>query len=575
MSKKSDAAPTGSRWLSILVGGLSFGLLACAYAPLSWTELVFFASAPWFAYAAAHPERGYWWGNAAAMMAWGGTLLCWLSSLAGAPVAGYIGWVAVSLIFWVFSLPFAWSFKRLVVRTRWPLALLVPLTMTAFDALRRFGTAGIAWHDPGYALHAWTEWIQVADFGRVYPLSFVLWAINGCIADLLLMGFRAQRKPNLATFGASVLCCGLGVGAILLYGHSRIDSIEAQLTDGPKICGVQPSISQSERLEPGISPAERRYQKCLALMKEAAAVEKDVDLFVWPETSFFRVDDSRKNPDRRRMYAPLSTMLNTRRRQTRMSVSEEFRAACQGYAAMPKFLIGMVTYDDLPEGFVDIRGEGLRERNSAILLDFTPDGTNGAQLLRATARADKQKLVPFGEYIPFSGLSFKRQEFVDWVENTAGYLPAMTPGAETALWTTELGGKEYEFSVNICYEVVFPEVFAEGRRRGAEFIINTSNDAWYDESAERDLCNAQIRFRAVENRLGILRLSNTGISSFVDPLGRPMLGMLEKNQKGRLSARIPLGAAYPWAVEGGIWVERILIALLFLALILGRGNKGK
>ena len=151
----------------------------------------------------------------------------------------------------------------------------------------------------------------------------------------------------------------------------------------------------------------------------------------------------------------------------------------------------------------------------------------------------------------------------------------MTPGRETSLWSVVLEGEERRFSVNICYEIVFPEIFAEGRRRGAEFIINTSNDAWYDESAERELCYAQSRFRAVENRLSIFRLSNTGISSFIDPLGRPLPGTLWKNKKGTLSARIPLGASRPLELEGALWAERAALLALFLSLFFWRIPKIK
>ncbi len=573
---RADSQESGSRLLHIFVGGLSFGLLACAYAPLSWTAVVFFASAPWFALAAARPGRGFGFGYAAGMIAWGGTLLCWLSSLAGAGVAGFIGWIAVTGIFLVLSAPFGWAMGFLIRRSAWPMTFIVPLSMTAFDALRRFASTGIAWHDPGYVLHGWPEWIQVADLARVYPLSFLLWAINGLVADFLLIVARSARRPAAKKFAISAVLCVLGVVGVVAYGRNRIESIDKQLKEGPKICGIQPNISQAERLVPGASYSEQRYQKCLELMAEAAARETDVDLFVWPETSFFRVDDSQIVGNRIRRGAPLIAMLNQKRRSTQRSVAEEFRDAVQLYSEMPKFLLGLVTYDDMPKGAYDEGEDGIRERNTAVLVDFAGDSARqGTPFLRATHRADKQKLVPFGEYIPFRSLSFKRAEFVAWVKRTAGYLPAMTAGDETVLWKTSLGGRNYQFSVNICYEVVFPEIFAAGRRKGAEFIINTSNDAWYDDSAERDLCNAQIRFRAVENRLGILRLSNTGISSFVDPLGRPAPGMLGKNEKGTLSAKISVGVSSPYAVVWGLWAEKILIFSLFASLFFARGGKSK
>ncbi len=574
MSKKK-ASGRSDRWLHILVAALSFGLLTCAYPPLNWTGLIFVAAAPWFAFAAANPQKGYWAGYLTGMFVWGGALLYWLASLAGAKAAGHIGWIIVSVVFLVLSWPFGWAMRHLIRRTKWPMALIVPLAMTAFDGARRLGTSGIAWHDPGYMLHEWTQWIQVADVARVYPLSFLLWAINGLVADIILLACGSCRGISKKSLGMAALGCGIGLTAILTYGHYRLEAIRGQMVEGPKICGIQPNIPQEERLVAGENPAEKRYLKCLSLMTEAASQENDIDLFVWPETSFFRVDDSQVVPGRLRRGYPLHAILNKRRPLKGKSVAQEFLEVCAAYSALPKFLMGVVAYDDMPVGEYDERGEGVRERNSAILLDFTPRGSQPPQFLRATQRADKQKLVPFGEYIPFPALTYKRRELADWVRNTAGYLPAMTAGNETAIWDVELGGNRHKFSVNICYEVVFPEIFAEGRRNGAEFIVNTSNDAWYNDSNERDLCNAQIRFRAVENRLGILRLSNTGISTFVAPTGESLSNMLRKDEKGTLTARIHLGIQEPLAVEGGIWAERILFIMLVLAVFLGPRAKHK
>ena len=73
----------------------------------------------------------------------------------------------------------------------------------------------------------------------------------------------------------------------------------------------------------------------------------------------------------------------------------------------------------------------------------------------------------------------------------------------------------------ICFEDLFPELSREFVKRGARFLVNITNDAWYKESSAPYQHFAASVFRAVENRLYLVRSANTGISGFIDPFGRP------------------------------------------------------
>ncbi len=212
----------------------------------------------------------------------------------------------------------------------------------------------------------------------------------------------------------------------------------------------------------------------------------------------------------------------------------------------------------MPAGLHDEAGQGVRERNAAFLLHGDADARGPR--LEVLARADKLKLVPFGEYIPFPAIGIFREELRDFVRSTAGYLPSMTPGEGVALWSLELETETIRTTVNVCYEAVFPELFREGRRRGAQFALNVSNDSWYDRSAERDLVNAQIRFRAIENRFPVFRVTNTGISTSIDPLGREQ-ARLERDRRAVLVDRPALGASPPPA----LWLSRVVEWSLLLA----------
>lgn len=119
----------------------------------------------------------------------------------------------------------------------------------------------------------------------------------------------------------------------------------------------------------------------------------------------------------------------------------------------------------------------------------------------------KIKLVPFGEYVPLRGLF----GFIG-VLNSLG---DMSPGKIPERFVYQ--GKK--FSVLICFEDTFPNYVAEVSR-GNDFLINITNDAWFKGEPESGQHFGIMTFRAIENRIPIVRDSNTGISGWVSAYGR-------------------------------------------------------
>jgi apolipoprotein N-acyltransferase len=72
----------------------------------------------------------------------------------------------------------------------------------------------------------------------------------------------------------------------------------------------------------------------------------------------------------------------------------------------------------------------------------------------------------------------------------------------------------------ICYEVIFPELARAAAQNNASLLINLTNDAWYGTSSAPYQLFAMAVFRAVETRRGLVRAANTGISGYIDPIGR-------------------------------------------------------
>ncbi len=137
---------------------------------------------------------------------------------------------------------------------------------------------------------------------------------------------------------------------------------------------------------------------------------------------------------------------------------------------------------------------------------------------------DKAHLVPFGEYMPLSGLLPVRLA-AGGMDFTAGPGPVAlaVPGLPP-------------FGALICYEVIFPGAVTPAPRPA--WLVNITNDAWFGHSAGPWQHLATARLRAVEEGLPLARAAQTGISALFDARGR-RLGMLPLGQAGTLALDLP------------------------------------
>ena len=163
-------------------------------------------------------------------------------------------------------------------------------------------------------------------------------------------------------------------------------------------------------------------------------------------------------------------------------------------------LLGLLTYE-LKNGGTDPRDRHQRRTyNSAMLLDA--DG-------RVLGRYDKNYLLIFGEYIPF-GETFP--QLYEWLPEASHFYAGDT------VETFEFKG--HQIGVMICYEDIIPRFTRRLAGKDPNVLINVTNDAWFGKTSEPYLHLALAVFRAVENRLWLIRSTNTGVSAFVDGVGR-------------------------------------------------------
>jgi apolipoprotein N-acyltransferase len=124
-------------------------------------------------------------------------------------------------------------------------------------------------------------------------------------------------------------------------------------------------------------------------------------------------------------------------------------------------------------------------------------------------RYDKIHLVPWGEYIPY-------KHFFSFAKNLTQAAGDMTHGWRRVIFSTD----GHRFGVFICYEEIFPDEVRLFVKRGARVLVNISNDGWYGDTCAPWQTLNMSRMRAVENRRWLLRATNTGLTTIIDPYGR-------------------------------------------------------
>ena len=128
---------------------------------------------------------------------------------------------------------------------------------------------------------------------------------------------------------------------------------------------------------------------------------------------------------------------------------------------------------------------------------------------KQAGRYDKIHLVPWGEYVPFKHVFAFAEKLTEGVGD-------MDPGHERSVFRT--GGHAY--GVFICYESIFGDEIREFVKNGAEVLVNISDDGWYGDTGAPWQHLNMARMRAIENHRYVIRSTNTGITTVIDPMGR-------------------------------------------------------
>lgn len=352
-----------------------------------------------------------------------------------------------------------------------------PVAWVGLEFVRSFALTGFPWASLGYSQYKILPIIQVADTFGVYGVSFLVIIANVALYRAFMVFFDGEPLSKGVWTVATALVLMI---ATLGYGFLRLTTPE---TGAPlKVALIQGNISQDVKWDPSFQEKTVTIYERLTLSVAPFAP----DLVVWPESAtpfFFQSEKAYADRVKR-----LASQLNA--------------ALIFGSPAFEK------------------NGERTDFLNSAFLV--MPSG-------EVAGRSDKIHLVPFGEYVPLK----KLLPFVNKLVEGIGDFAAGTSATPLDIGKTKAG-------ILVCFEGIFPELSRAYVNAGARVLVNISNDAWYKRSSAPYQHLSMTVFRAVENRVPLIRATNTGITAIIDSKGH-FNGMTQIFKEAALTGEIRPG----------------------------------
>ncbi len=384
---------------------------------------------------------------------------------------------------------------------------------------------GFPWASLGYSQSAFLTLLQLVDLTGIYGITFLLVFTNAVVAQLL-SNFRHRNQGNEYSLGHNyrqlVILVTL-IACVLFYGNFRLKNIRLQeaALEKTRVALVQGNIPQEEKWIQ--DKTAEIIQRHVSLTKQVG--KRGVDLVVWPEASYPAI-------------MPWDVKMG--------NYLKDFSSP---------ILMGVVTFDGdvdqwMKEGYPEDPSR-FRLYNSGVIVE--KGGRIGPMY-------HKNHLVPMGEYVPF-------QKYLPFLHQIVASMNSFTPGPELKpLRLRREGRPDLLLGVNICYEDLFPQFARTLTRENSDLLINLTNDGWYDFSSAVYQHFDFSRYRVIENRISLVRSTNTGVSGVLSPSGEIILELTPFAETTGF-VDVPIGDIWSFYTEyGDVFAWACLASVVLLGL---------
>jgi len=316
--------------------------------------------------------------------------------------------------------------------------------------------------------------IQISAITSAYGLSFLIVLVNSAITAVILplvvrltnsrivFPKTLWNRQVLAIIGSA----SMAIAVTLLYGYLAISP--PVVGEKVKLSVIQPNIEQKKKWNPKF---ENFIMKTLTDLSFRASKDRP-QLIIWPETA------------------------------TPRAITENYGLFKQIQEISKKTDATLLLGSSERQKYHIKNRSDRKYMNSAFLIQ--PSGSKGKN-----QRYDKIRLLPFAEYLPY-------KEKIPWSYAKIPDIDGYVPGENFTVFKHD----NFAFSTTICWENIYPQLVRSFVKEGAQFIVNISNEAWFGKTAAPYQFLSMSVFRAVENRIFVVRSGNTGVSCIIDPYGR-------------------------------------------------------
>ncbi len=473
-SLEQPPRPLFGRGTSLGLATLTGFLFYASFPGLDIWPLAFVAWIPWMlALRGASPRRAVVQGFCAGMVI-GVCGFYWLMNMLET-FSGFPAWICAGLMLIVVGYQagryalLGWLYARAEARG-WPPGFIFTAAFAASELVYPllfpfyFGTS----------VHEVYPIVQVAELGGPILVALVVIAPSWALSIVIARAIELRRQNEKVGFSRPFVEMGWkrwGFGfavplVALIFGMARIVHFDELVHDAEKLrVGiVQANMSLQGKRE-NLKEGRDRH---ISLTKLLIRKEK-IDLAVWPETSIAGTvgEDEADHYYRKHITKKLG---------------------------IPTIL-----------GAILVRN--VEDERKYIMFNSALMSNKKGKIV---GRYDKQYLVPFSEYIPFGD---DYPILYGWSPNSSRFSPG------TSYEPLSFG--DHVISTFICYEDIIPSfVNRLMRKENPRLLVNMTNDAWFGDTSEPWEHMALAKMRAIEQRRFLVRSTNSGISGFVDPVGR-------------------------------------------------------
>lgn len=401
--------------------------------------------------------------------------------------------------------------------------ILQVIIWVSYEYVKSLGFLGYSYGILGYTQYLWHDFIGLARITGIWGISLLVVGASGFLAKFILEKFKYHQTIRDFIVHQRI---PLVIYSFLLISNIIYGSVSKTDYSGYpkwKVALIQQNI---DPWRGGFDAYEKSLKSLLRLSD--SALNYNPDIVIWSETAFVPgIDWHTKYRTDSRRFQLVKSLREYLNQQT-----------------VP-FIVGN---DD---GQLERTEEGERrvDYNAALLFE------NGEII--NTYR--KIHLVPFTESFPFKK---KFPSIYEWLLEADTHF--WEKGNEFVVFETDT----VRFAVLICFEDTFGYLGREFVLKGAEVLVNITNDSWsFSVPAEVQHMMLAV-FRAVENRRSLVRSTNGGITVAIDPDGR-ILDSIEPFTNDFLISTIPIVTKSTFYTLYGDWLGKLLLIISLLSLTIG------